>query len=159
MLTQAPWGTIRIVPDNLRAIYATGGILCVLAAIVAGGVKAAGWELPVIESDWIRIVLGLFGVGLLLVGAFYPAVLARLTRPKMGTYVITAPTTTITSASGAPARPRVKSTKVGGGTTEIRAARYETSTDGSSITFFDRDGIPVREIWRSQVAKIERRDD
>ncbi|GAA2239835.1 hypothetical protein GCM10010413_46940 [Promicromonospora sukumoe] len=145
--------------DSLRAIYATSGILCVLAAIVSGGVKAAGWELPVIETVWVRVTLAFFGASLLLVGAFYPAVLARLARPKMSTYVVTTRTSSITSTSGSLANPRVKSSTWGGDKIEISAARYERSGDGTSYTFFDSDGHPVREIWRSEVAKIERRDD
>jgi hypothetical protein len=43
-----------------------GGIACVLAAIVGGGFKAFGIEVPVIASNLRQLVLGVAGVALIL---------------------------------------------------------------------------------------------
>ena len=57
------------------------GLLCVIAALVGGGVKIAGGEVPVIQSRKVRITLGLFGV--LLVGAAYVQVSSGYLHPKL----------------------------------------------------------------------------
>ena len=48
----------------------TTGLLCVIAAIVGGGIEAVVGKVPVIKSPKRQIALGIFGVTLLL-GAFF----------------------------------------------------------------------------------------
>lgn len=50
----------------------TTGITCIIAAIVGGGLKAFGIDLPVLQSILRQVLLGAFGIGLLLTGAFLP---------------------------------------------------------------------------------------
>ena len=47
----------------------TTGLLCVIAAIVGGGIEAFGGKVPVIQSSKRQTALGLFGI-LLLLGAY-----------------------------------------------------------------------------------------
>lgn len=141
--------------DGLRVICFTGGLLCVLTAVLAEGVKVAGWELPVIESDRARIALGIFGAVLCLAAFVYSDVRDWLVRPRMRTYVVTTPKQGWSIA--APGR-EVKSGSWGGDEIEIRAADYKESDDGKSWIFTDRDGQPVRTLSKSQVADIRRRE-
>jgi hypothetical protein len=46
----------------------TTGLVCVIAAIIGGGCKAFGLEIPIIGSAWRQGVLGAFG--LLLIAAY-----------------------------------------------------------------------------------------
>jgi hypothetical protein len=48
----------------------TTGLLCVIAAIVGGGIEALGGKVPVIQSTKRQTVLGLFGM-ILLLGAWF----------------------------------------------------------------------------------------
>jgi hypothetical protein len=48
----------------------TTGLLCVIAAIVGGGIEAFGGKVPVIQSSKRQTALGLFGI-ILLLGALY----------------------------------------------------------------------------------------
>jgi len=48
----------------------TTGLLCVIAAIVGGGIEAFGGKVPVIQSSKRQAALGLFGIVLLL-GAWF----------------------------------------------------------------------------------------
>ena len=48
----------------------TTGLLCVIAAIVGGGIEALGGKMPVIQSSKRQTILGLFGI-ILLLGAWF----------------------------------------------------------------------------------------
>jgi hypothetical protein len=47
--------------------FVTAGLACIIAAIVGGGFKAFGVEIPVVSSATRQVVLGAFGVGLLVI--------------------------------------------------------------------------------------------
>ena len=49
----------------MNVTLATIGIVCIVAAIAGGGLKAAGAEIPVITSRLRQLALGAVGVGLL----------------------------------------------------------------------------------------------
>ena len=48
----------------------TTGLLCLIAAIVGGGIEALGGKIPVIQSSKRQTALGLFGI-ILLLGAWF----------------------------------------------------------------------------------------
>jgi hypothetical protein len=41
------------------------GVVCIMAAIVGGGLKALGWTIPVVQRRITRLLLALFGVAFL----------------------------------------------------------------------------------------------
>lgn len=128
-------------PESLRSIVGLGGLVCVVAAFVSGGLEAPGWQLPVIESARVRLAIGAFGALLLVVAVAGPVALARLTRPKTATYVVE----TVFYDGDA---------KI-----EVRAAGYTWTDDGKMCTFIDRDSQPVRTLQRATIVNIERRDE
>lgn len=52
----------------MQATLVTLGVVAVMAAIVGGGLKAAGVDIPVLTSVARQILLGMFGLTLLVVG-------------------------------------------------------------------------------------------
>ena len=44
------------------------GVACIIAAIVGGGLKAFGFEIPLLNSIGRQILLAIVGVGLILFG-------------------------------------------------------------------------------------------
>jgi hypothetical protein len=38
------------------------GVLCIIAAIVGGGLKASGMEIPILKSVSRQVILGAFGL-------------------------------------------------------------------------------------------------
>jgi hypothetical protein len=46
------------------------GLTCVVAAIVGGGVKAAGWQFPIVNSVRRQMILGIFGLILIGISVF-----------------------------------------------------------------------------------------
>lgn len=48
--------------------FITAGIVAILAAVVGGGLKGLGFEIPVLASWWRQIALGCIGLLLLMVG-------------------------------------------------------------------------------------------
>jgi hypothetical protein len=46
------------------------GLVCVVAAIVGGGVTAAGWQFPIVNSVRRQMILGIFGLALVGVALF-----------------------------------------------------------------------------------------
>lgn len=130
--------------DGLRTTLGAIGAGCLVAAVVGGDVKVAGSELPVINDLWIRLLLAGLGLVLLWIA------MSRSRRPRMRTWLVTAPTTTI-------AAPGQKAKSFGGGITEIEAASYRKSDDGRTYLFFDRDGEPTREIPAHSVREVQRK--
>lgn len=53
---------------GMQATLVTLGVVAVLAAIVGGGLKAAGVDIPVLRSLVRQVLLGMFGLALLVVG-------------------------------------------------------------------------------------------
>jgi hypothetical protein len=56
----------------MRTTLITLGIVCILAAIVGGGLKALGIELPKLDSKSRQWLLAGFGVVLLIVATLIP---------------------------------------------------------------------------------------
>ena len=54
----------------METFLITAGVICVIGAIIGGGIKIAGNELKEISSAWRQILLGIFGVGLLVSGPY-----------------------------------------------------------------------------------------
>lgn len=52
----------------MQATLVTLGVVAVMAAIVGGGLKAAGVDIPVLTSLARQVLLGIFGLALLVVG-------------------------------------------------------------------------------------------
>lgn len=52
----------------MQATLVTLGVVAVMAAIVGGGLKAAGVDIPVLTSLVRQVLLGMFGLALLVVG-------------------------------------------------------------------------------------------
>ena len=50
----------------MAATLLTTGLLCVIAALVGGGIEVLGGKVPVIQSSKRQTALGLFGIVLLL---------------------------------------------------------------------------------------------
>ena len=59
---------------DLKSPFVILGVVCVLAAIVGGGVKALGSQLPVINSSRRQAILALFGIVLIAI----PQIVLRL---------------------------------------------------------------------------------
>jgi hypothetical protein len=57
----------------LTELLVSAGIACIIGAIVAGGLKAFGIELPVLQTLWRQLALAGFGGVLLGIGVFTPA--------------------------------------------------------------------------------------
>jgi hypothetical protein len=60
----------------MAATLLTAGLVCVIAAIIGGNLRAFGIEIPLLQSRKVRLGLGVFGGGALLaallVAAYYP---------------------------------------------------------------------------------------
>lgn len=54
----------------MNTMFILLGVICLIAAIVGGGLKAAGVELPVVVAVRRQVLLGLLGVVLIFAGAF-----------------------------------------------------------------------------------------
>ena len=65
-------------PVNLMIL----GAVFFVAALIGGALKAGGVELPLLKSGGVRIVLGIFGLGLLAAG-FYLARLVPASAPQV----------------------------------------------------------------------------
>jgi hypothetical protein len=57
----------------LTELLVSAGIACIIGAIVGGGLKAFGIELPVLQTLWRQLALAGFGGVLLGIGVFTPA--------------------------------------------------------------------------------------
>lgn len=82
----------------MNAALTTIGIVCITSAIVGGGMKAAGVEVPVIASRVRQVALGIVGAGILVV----PLVITLTKpadRPSGGSVQTGRASTTISSTS------------------------------------------------------------
>ena len=52
----------------METVLITAGVVCLVAAITAGGLKLAGNEVPKLESTWRQVAIGLLGASLLALG-------------------------------------------------------------------------------------------
>lgn len=52
----------------MSSTFITTGLACVIAAIIGGGLKAFGIEIPVLQSGRRQLVLAAFGIGIVAVG-------------------------------------------------------------------------------------------
>ncbi|OPY74532.1 MAG: hypothetical protein A4E65_03807 [Syntrophorhabdus sp. PtaU1.Bin153] len=58
---------------NADNVFVISGIACLIAAVVGGGLKAFGIEVPALKSLVRQIVLGVLGVILIVIGALHPS--------------------------------------------------------------------------------------
>jgi len=68
-VTVSKVGVVWYRKNKMAVTLLTTGLLCVIAAIVGGGIEAFGGKVPVIQSSKRQTALGLFGI-LLLLGAY-----------------------------------------------------------------------------------------
>lgn len=108
----------------------TTGLLCVIAAIVGGGIEALGGKVPVIESSKRQTALGLFGIVLLL-GAWFSS-----SSPKVGPNEGSKASSRFDTAAGASATPEPN---------ELRAlpASELSKLELVSMTFNGPDGLAL----------------
>jgi hypothetical protein len=136
--------------DELRKTLGVLGAFCLIGAVVGGGLKMAGSELPVIGSLPRQVLLAALG-------AVFPT-LASWRPPGDVPFLVTQKMASISSAVGSiyDARPQVHT--VGGGTKvrRIVAAGYERSADGKTYRFFDRRHRIVQELPSYKVDTIRR---
>jgi hypothetical protein len=97
----------------------TTGLLCVIAAIVGGGIEALGGKVPVIQSSKRQTALGLFGTILLLGAWFSPSSNAPGAVPSDGSQapskaaiVTPQPLPPRSGSDGAPMSDRMPAAKV-----------------------------------------------
>jgi hypothetical protein len=55
----------------MQSTLITTGVVCIIAAIVGGGLKALGIEVPKLDSFARQALLGIFGIGLVVAGNSY----------------------------------------------------------------------------------------
>lgn len=134
------------IPKTLIPIAA----LCMVGAILGGGVKIAGSELPVIASPILRALLATPGIVFLL--------WAWRARPRTTTFLVRQATSSVSWAEGTLQKPVFRTQRRGGRLIPIEAVSYRRSDDGKTYVFTDRRGQPVRELPSYQVASIQRSD-
>lgn len=135
--------------DALKVTFGGVGAACLVAAAVGDGVKIAGSELPAVA---LPARIGLLVLGL----AFIVIALWKSRRPRMVTFVVTTPRSSIAVPKGTIERPYYQTRTFGGKLIEVRAASYRKSEDGKSYIFMDRDGQTVKELPSWKVGEIER---
>lgn len=64
--------------ETIDTILIGGGVACLIAAIIGGGLKGFGVELPALESMGRRVALGVLGAGLLAASYFSGGYLSRI---------------------------------------------------------------------------------
>lgn len=136
--------------DDLRKTLGVLGPVCLIGAVVGGGVKLAGSELPVVGSVTRQLLLAVLGVVFLSLASWRPA--------RDVTFLVSQKMASISSAVGSihDTRPQVRT--IGGGTKIRRIVAYghEWSPDGRTCRFFDRRQRTVQELPRHQVDSIRR---
>jgi hypothetical protein len=122
---------------NADNVFLISGIACLIAAVVGGGLKAFGIEVPALKSLVRQVVLGVLGAVLIVVGVFHSSDTTDTKTPRPATTrtdAVTVPGGVKPMIVGGPISvnvnnyPRVVRT---GGTTDISV--LATGRDGSVI--------------------------
>jgi hypothetical protein len=125
------------------------GLICVVTAVVGGGVKLVGSELPIITSFVRQVLLAVVGVSLIAWDG-WPR------RKLVGVFLVQQPTPSFSRAVGTLDSWQVKTTRFGGHVRRIEAADYHRTADGKAYVFTDRYGRSVCELPSYQVDNIRR---
>lgn len=68
--------------NRLDTTLLTAGLSCVIAAIIGGGLKAFGIDIPVLQSTKRQWALGVFGIALLSWSMFFPDTTSTTQQPN-----------------------------------------------------------------------------
>ncbi|OPX98003.1 MAG: hypothetical protein A4E58_01085 [Syntrophorhabdus sp. PtaB.Bin006] len=123
-------------------VFLVSGIACLIAAVVGGGLKAFGIEVPALRSLMRQVVLGILGVILVVIGVIHPSGTTdtKIGRPEAGRPATSRPQTVPVpdrakpTIAGGPITVKVNNypriVRAGGGTDISVLA---TARDGSAI--------------------------
>ncbi|OPY65060.1 MAG: hypothetical protein A4E62_02755 [Syntrophorhabdus sp. PtaU1.Bin002] len=122
---------------NVDNVFLISGIACLIAAVVGGGLKAFGIEVPALRSLIRQIVLGILGVILVVMGVIHPSGTTdtKAGRPEAGRpQTVPMPDRAKPTIAGGPIAVKVNNypriVQAGGGTDISVLA---TARDGSAI--------------------------
>lgn len=75
----------------MTTILLTAGLACVIAAIIGGGLRAFGIEVPILQSGRRQLGLGLFGAALMVIAMVMNGGSGQQSSPQTAPTLGTAP--------------------------------------------------------------------